>query len=204
MIGVLFGSAGRFDLPFVWATVGIYVVFMATMMFTMDPDLMQERFRPGPGGKDRSERVFMIPVIVGQWVVAGLDVGRFHWSDTIPAALKLVALCAFALGLLLAAWAMSANRFFSSVVRIQHERGHHLVTSGPYQYVRHPGYLGGIVSALGGTIALGSWWALALTAIWIFVFFRRIVIEDNFLHEQLAGYAEYAQTVRYRVVPGLW
>ena len=204
MIAILFGSAGRLDLPFLWAPVGVYVVFMTINVFLMDPDLLQERLHPGPGGKDRSERAFLIPIIVGQWIVAGLDVGRFHWSDTVPKSLQVVSLTGFALGLCLVVWAMNANRFFSSVVRIQQDRGHRLVSGGPYQYVRHPGYLGGIVASVFGTLALGSWWALAPTAIFVLMFFRRIHIEDRFLHEQLAGYPEYAQSVRFRLVPGIW
>ncbi|MBI2948276.1 MAG: isoprenylcysteine carboxylmethyltransferase family protein [Verrucomicrobia bacterium] len=204
MIAILFMSAGRWNLPFVWATVGIYVAFMTINVFLMAPDLLQERLRPGPGGKDRSERVFLIPVIVAQWVVAGLDVGRFHWSDTVPANLQIASLVGFALGLCLTGWAMQANRFFSSVVRIQEDRGHHLVTGGPYRYVRHPGYLGGMLASVSGTLALGSWWALTPTAIFVVFFFRRILIEDRFLQEQLAGYRDYAQSVRYRLVPGVW
>ncbi|MBM3838927.1 MAG: isoprenylcysteine carboxylmethyltransferase family protein [Verrucomicrobia bacterium] len=204
MIAVLFGSAGRLDLPFVWATVGIYVAFLTINVFLIDPSLLQERLRPGPGGRDRSERAFLIPVIVMQWIIAGLDVGRFHWSDTVPAYAQIASLAVFALGLSLTGWAMNANRFFSSVVRIQSDRGHHLITGGPYRYVRHPGYLGGMLASVGGTLALGSWWSLAPTAVFVVFFCRRIWIEDRFLHEQLAGCREYAQSVRYRVLPGIW
>lgn len=204
MIAILFGSAGRFDLPFVWATAAVYVTFMTINMLMMAPDLLRERLRPGPGGKDRSERLFLVPVMVGQWIIAGMDIGRFHWSDTVPKGLQIASLVAFTLGLCLAGWAMNVNRFFSSVVRIQQDRGHHLITSGPYRYVRHPGYLGGMTAAVFGTLSLGSWWALAPTAVFFLFFIRRIRIEDKFLHEQLSGYPNYAQTVRYRVVPGVW
>ncbi|MBI4658048.1 MAG: isoprenylcysteine carboxylmethyltransferase family protein [Verrucomicrobia bacterium] len=204
MIGILFGSAGRVDLPFVWATVAIYVIFMGTMLLRMDPDLLRERMQPGPGGKGRTQRKLMIPVVMGQWVVAGLDVGRYHWSDTVPASVQVAALAAFALGLSLSGWAMSVNRFFSSVVRIQPERGHHVVTGGPYQFIRHPGYLGAVISSVGGTLAIGSWWAMGVTLVFLLLFLRRVLMEDKFLHEQLAGYGEYAARVRYRLFPGIW
>ena len=101
-------------------------------------------------------------------------------------------------------WAMAVNRFFSPVVRIQTDRGHHLITSGPYRYVRHPGYAGALLLFLGGGLTLGSWLALLLNLAMIPAMIRRTVIEDRCLWQELDGYAPYAETVRYRLIPGVW
>jgi len=121
-----------------------------------------------------------------------------------PPALQPVALVGYTAGMALAVWAMVSNRFFSPVIRIQHERGHTLVTAGPYRFVRHPGYVGAIVAMLCGGIVLGSWWALVPLAPFGILVLRRTVMEDRMLREQLAGYAGYAAQVRYRLLPGLW
>ena len=204
MIAVLFGSAGRWDLPFFWAIIGIYCAYMVGVMLTIDPGLRRERFSPGSGGKDRIMRVIMLPLMVANWVLAGLDVGRFHWSDTVPFALQVVALVTFAASFGFVFWAMWANPFFSPVVRIQAEREHRLITAGPYRYVRHPGYAGGLVAAVSGTLALGSWWAMVTVMAYLVMFARRIQLEDGFLKENLDGYVQYAERVRYRLVPGVW
>jgi protein-S-isoprenylcysteine O-methyltransferase Ste14 len=106
----------------------------------IDPTLVQERIWPGPGGKDYGTVAAASPLMLGQSVVAGLDVGRFHWSDGMPLAVQGAGLLAVAAALAVVVWAMAINRFFSSVIRIQTDRGHHLVTSGPYRYVQHPAY----------------------------------------------------------------
>jgi hypothetical protein len=104
-------------------------------------------------------------VLFVHWIVAGLDRGRFHWSDSVPPWLQALALIAVAGGYALCFWAMAVNRFFSSVVRIQAERGQYVVTAGPYAYVRHPGYLAGILIMVASGPALGSWLAAALLVI---------------------------------------
>ena len=202
---VLFGSAGRWDLPFVWAYIGVMVASMlAVGTFCMDPGLRQERLRPGPGGTDRRLRWFALPFMVAHWVVAGLDVGRFHWSPAIPIGVHVLGLLGLSASMALVGWAVSANRFFSPVVRIQRERGHHLVTGGPYRYVRHPGYAASLSSCLFGPIALGSLYAAIPLIVLVSLLLRRTWIEDRFLHQELSGYAQYAQRVRARWVPGLW
>lgn len=203
MIGTFFGSAGRWDLPLAWACLGVYAGFMVLAQIVMGPDLRQERMKPAPGGIDRHIRWAMLPFILGYWVVAGLDI-RWHGSETVPQRWQLVGLAGLTASLGLTLWALTQNRFFSPVVRIQSERGHHLITSGPYRFIRHPGYLGGAGSALCGAIALGSWWALLPATGVVGVLVRRTILEDRFLHSELAGYAEYAHKVRYRLLPGIW
>lgn len=204
MIGALFGFAGTWNLPFAWACLGVFVAFAVVIVSKIDPSLRAERLNPAPGGKDRHLRRAMLPFILGCWIVAGLDVGRFHWSDPVPFGWRVAGLIGLAAALGLAFWAMMANRFFSPVVRIQQERGHHLITAGPYQYLRHPGYLGTIGGQLFGTLALGSWWALLPALGIVFLIVRRTALEDQFLYRELEGYTAYAERVRYRLLPGVW
>src|SRR6185295_2758712 len=118
-----------------------------------------------------------------------LDV-RWHGVDRIPQSLQLLGLTGLAASLGLALWAMVQNRFFSPVVRIQTERGHHLVTSGPYRFIRHPGYLGSAGAALSAAFAVGSWWAMIPAVGSAVVIIRRTILEDQFVRRELAGYAE--------------
>jgi len=201
---VLFGAAGRWDLPFFWACIGVYAGFMIAAFLTIDPDLRKERIRPGPGGKDRLTRWFLLPFILFHWIVAGLDVGRYHWSDIVPSGVQIASIVGFAMGLGLTLWAMAVNRFFSPVVRIQSERGHHLITAGPYRYVRHPGYVGAFLACLCGGLTLGSCLAMAPLAAFAVALVRRTLVEDRYLIGNLDGYKEYAERVRYRIIPGIW
>ena len=200
---LLFGCAGR-ALPFFWAYLGVWAVVFVAGTLVADPTLGKERLRPGPGGKDYLTNVVLLILWVGQFVVAGLDVGRFHWSDSVPLAGQVVGLVVMA-----AAWRSwcgpwLVNRFFSSVIRIQTDRGHHLITNGPYRYVRHPGYAAAPYLLIGGGLALGSWLAALLGLLMALLLMRRTFLEDRILREQLDGYAAYAEKVRYRVLPGVW
>lgn len=202
---ILFGSAGRTDLPYFQAYIGILLVLLATAAIAPDADLMKERRKPGPGGRDLTLRRNAILVMVAHWIIAGLDVGRFHWSDAVPRWLQVLALVMLAAGFALSAWAVRTNRFFSSVARIQRDRGHHLVTSGPYRFIRHPGYAAAIMWFVVSGIALGSWLSAVPAALGgVLLFLRRLRIEESLLFAELEGYREYAQRVPYRLVPGLW
>jgi protein-S-isoprenylcysteine O-methyltransferase Ste14 len=203
MTGTFFGSAGRWDLPLAWACLGVYAAFMALAQCLMEPELRRERMRPAPGGIDRQIRWAMLPFMVGYWVVAGLDI-RWHGSEVVPQFWRVFGLAGMAASLGLILWALTHNRFFSPVVRIQTERGHHLITGGPYRFIRHPGYLGGAGSALCGAIALGSWWALLPAAGVAGVLLRRTLLEDRFLRRELPGFQDYARKVRFRLLPGIW
>jgi protein-S-isoprenylcysteine O-methyltransferase Ste14 len=204
LAATLFASAGRIDLPWFWAVLAVHSALLAAGMSSIDPDLRRERLRPGPGGRDRYLRLIALPFILAHLTVAGLDVGRFHWSRPMPTGIQALALIGYAAGMALAVYAMLNNRFFSPVVRIQHERGHTLVTSGPYRFVRHPGYVGAILASACGGVALGSWWSLVPLAPFAALFLRRTAVEDRMLRADLDGYAGYAERVRYRLVPGLW
>ena len=126
----------------------------------------------------------LLPFLLTQLVVAGLDVGRYGWSVTVHPALHAVDLLTYAAGMILAIHRlMTVNRFFSSVVRIQEERGHHLVDAGPYRFIRHPGYAGMLLAFAGVGPALGSWWSLVPLFSMVLLLLRRLLIEDRYLHE---------------------
>ena len=200
----LFFSAGRLDIPFFWACLAVMAVGGIVVVSQMDRELLHERVHPGPGGIDRHLRVIILPFFFGHLVVAGLDVGRYEWSGRLPVAVQVVALLEIIVAIAFSAWAVRTNRFFSPVVRIQQERGHHVVTSGPYRWIRHPGYAAVIYWMMASGPALGSWYSMIPIVPALGLILRRAIIEDRFLHEHLDGYADYAGRVRYRLVPGLW
>lgn len=199
---LLFGGAGRFDVPFFWAFLGMFVVTSAVMMMTADPGLLRERTHPGSGGLDRKMPMFILPFFAAHLAVAGLDV-RFGWSR-VPAIWQCAGLVVCAAGYFVTVWALNVNRFYSPVIRIQAERGHHVVDRGPYAVIRHPGYACALVLLVSGGIMLGSWWSVLCNIVPMAFILRRVAIEDPFLHANLTGYKEYARRVRYRLVPGLW
>ena len=151
---VLFAAAGTVEIPGFWVYVAIFAAVMAASFAFLDPGLLRERMHPGGQPPPLGLRLFTL-VLVLHWIIAGLDRGRFHWSDTVPAWLRAAGLIAVAAGYGLAFWAMLVNRFFSSVVRIQSDRGQHVIMAGPYAFIRHPGYLAGIVIMVASGIALG-------------------------------------------------
>jgi len=136
-------------------------------------------------------------------IVAGLD-HRFVWSPAFPLWLIVLGFILTALGYAFAAWALAENRFFSSVVRIQTDRGHAVCDSGPYRLVRHPGYAGNIPPLLGIVLALGSVWALIPAVAALIIAVVRTALEDQTLQEELLGYRDYARRVRYRLIPGIY
>jgi protein-S-isoprenylcysteine O-methyltransferase Ste14 len=136
-------------------------------------------------------------------IVAGLD-HRFGWSPAFPLWLILLGFFLIAFGYAFAVWALVENRFFSSVVRIQTDRGHVVCDSGPYRIVRHPGYAGNILPLLGIVLALSSLWTLIPAAVALVIAVIRTALEDRTLQEELPGYKEYARQVRYRLMPGIW
>ncbi len=170
----------------------------------LDPDLARERMRPCGKKPPLALRLFS-GVLFVHWVIAGLDHGRFRWSDTVPIRLQWTALIAIAAGYAFCFWAMRVNRFFSSIVRIQSDRGQVVITTGPYVFIRHPGYLAGIVIVVASGPALDSWIAAAVLAVSTLPFLLyRATTEDRVLLAELPGYRDYAERVRWRLLPGIW
>ncbi len=136
-------------------------------------------------------------------IVAGLD-HRFGWSAAFPIWLNVIGLILIATGYGLAVWALAENRFFSSMVRIQTDRGHAVCDSGPYRIVRHPGYAGNILPLAGIVLALSSVWTLIPAAAALCIVVIRTALEDRTLRDELPGYLEYTRRVRSRLIPGIY
>ena len=144
-----------------------------------------------------------VSVVFPMVIVSGLD-HRYNWSPEFPLWLSAIGFILISLGYAFAAWALAENRFFSSVVRIQADRGHVVCDSGPYRFVRHPGYAGSILPLLGIALALGSVWTLIPAAVALVITVIRTVLEEQTLQEELPGYRDYAQRVRFRLIPGVY
>lgn len=200
----LFAAAGTVAILTYWVYLAIFAAVFVASFLWLDPDLARERMRPGGKKPPLALRLFS-GVLFVHWIIAGLDHGRFHWSDTIPAQLQWTALIALAAGYAFCLWAMRVNRFFSSIVRIQNDRGQVVITNGPYAIVRHPGYLAGIVIVVASGAALDSWIAAAVLVVSALPFLLyRAATEDRVLLAELPGYRDYAERVRWRLLPGIW
>jgi protein-S-isoprenylcysteine O-methyltransferase Ste14 len=208
---LLFLVAGRWDWGWGWALLGVIAGFMAAhplLLVPIDPALLVEREQGlRAEGVKRWDRIVtalgagLMPL--ASWVVAALDL-RFGWTGTIPLVLHVLGLAVNMLGYGLFLWAMISNAYFAEGVRIQEERGHRVVTKGPYRYVRHPGYVGAILAQLSTPFLLGSWWAMAASVASASLYVLRTALEDGTLQAELDGYAEYARQTRFRLLPGLW
>ncbi|GAK59293.1 isoprenylcysteine carboxyl methyltransferase [Candidatus Vecturithrix granuli] len=208
---VLFGSSGRLDWDMAWVYIGLMAAFglgSKIIMLWKTPDLIAERGQALDKEDTKPWDKTLMPLVAivcptVMLVVAGLD-ERFGWSPEFPQALQVTALFITSLGYFLGVWSTVVNKYFSAVVRIQRERGQTVVTSGPYQYVRHPGYAGGIVANFAVPLLLGSLWALAPAVLVNCLIVVRTALEDNTLQDELDGYRDYAERVRYRLLPGVW
>lgn len=202
--------AWRWDWWQAWVYALIYVLgFVASRALAArrHPDLLAERARTMQHEDAKSwDRVLAPLVGLGGGLiplVAGLD-ARFGRSPGFSLAVEIVALAIILAGYILASYALIENRFFSGMVRIQRERNHHVVSGGPYRWMRHPGYAGALLMYLATPLFLESWWALLPAGVLSLVLVIRTHLEDRTLQEELTGYREYAARVRYRLLPGVW
>jgi protein-S-isoprenylcysteine O-methyltransferase Ste14 len=208
---VLFITSSQLDWWMAWVYSILSVVLMLSsrvLMARKHPELVAERtsYREAEGIKAWDKKLVPWVAQIGPLIVlviAGLD-KRFGWSPSIPLWISLVALLVALLGYIFSIWALVENRYFSSVVRIQTERGHTVCNTGPYKFMRHPGYAGGLVWYLMTPLVLGSLWAYIPTAFVVALTVLRTSLEDQTLQAELPGYAEYTQQTRYRLVPGIW
>ena len=206
LIGViLFVTAGHLDWVWAWAYIGVCVGVLVVNSLVLPPELIAERGQPRENVKRWDKAIAGLSILpsLGAPIVAGLD-ERFGWSPDLALWAHLAALVLLVLGQGLFTWAMVSNKFFSTAVRIQMERDHTVATGGPYRYVRHPGYVGYVLSGLATSLALGSLWALVPSGVTLCLFVVRTALEDRTLQEELDGYKEYARRVRYRLLPGIW
>jgi protein-S-isoprenylcysteine O-methyltransferase Ste14 len=205
---IVFLAAGRFDLVWGWALVGIYLAWTAAtaiVLIPRCPELLVERATRQKSMKSWDARLMGVIglLTVVKYIVAGLDL-RYAWTAGFPITVHWIALIIGAATFALVTWSMAANAFFSMIVRIQDDREHAVADTGPYRFVRHPGYVGSIVFELASPILLGSLWALIPGAIAALLFIIRTALEDRTLHEELPGYPEFAERTRYRLLPGVW
>jgi protein-S-isoprenylcysteine O-methyltransferase Ste14 len=201
---ILLLSAGTTRIPSLRDYLFVFSGLLLVTMLAARPDLVEERFHSAEGSVDAGTRLACGFLFLVTLTTAALDLGRLHASDTVPQPIGMAALLTFALATLCQAWAMAVNPFFSPVLRVQAERGHHLVTAGPYRVVRHPGYLAMLISVPTSALAIGSWLALIPGLTFSGVIVRRAAIEDRFLRLNLKGYLAYALRVRSRLVPAIW
>jgi protein-S-isoprenylcysteine O-methyltransferase Ste14 len=205
----LFLSAGRLDWTMAWVYLALFVANQAVLgalLFRAQPDLLAARSEPDRERARSWDRPLAgIASLFGPLstlIVAGLDV-RFSWSTSLPFTVRMAALGAAVLSYALGDWAMVVNQHFYGFVQIN-ETSHDVVASGPYRFIRHPGYAGGVLFALAVPLWLESLWAYVPAALTIVALVVRTALEDRTLQNELDGYETYARRVRYRLVPGLW
>ncbi len=208
IIAFLFIVAGRLDYWQGWLFGGITLGFflLTIVLLRHNPELALERQRPGPGMKSWDKTYLAISTLMGfiALILAGLDAGRYGWSGTLPAWVYGLCIALYVAGQAVFIWAKVRNKFFSSVVRIQTERGHVVCDQGPYRFVRHPGYVGGILYGITTPLLLGSYWAVIPQAVAVLTLLVRTELEDRLLQRELPGYRDYAGKVRFRLIPGVW
>ena len=202
---------GGFDIWLALYLAG-WSIFALYAFASIDDDLAKERFHPPEPGADRLPLRAIRVIALIHIVVGALDAGRWHLAP-VPDLVRAIEqkhrasierLPVMVVSALLVVQSMRANRFFSPVVRIQSERGHRVIDRGPYGTIRHPGYLGMIISVMCSGLVLGSWLGFAFAAVYAALILRRVFFEDAFLKVNLAGYADYARRVPYRLIPGGW
>lgn len=207
LLALIFLPVGRLD----WTPGWIFILFLFTVygvavlvLKRVNPAIFRarNRFQAGTKRWDVNLVSLICLGLVAEIPVATLDSGRMSWS-AMPISVVILGYILGA-GIALGTWAQAVNRFFEPGVRLQRERGQHVISTGPYAFVRHPGYVSAIMVFAGLALALASWWALIPAAWATALLILRTSWEDALLHAELEGYADYARRVRFRLAPGLW
>jgi len=209
-IVVFFVSAGHIADPRPWlffVTAFVHYSVSTAVQYRLNPQLLVQRLKRRREGSKLWDELLMrasnLTVLIPIPVIAGLDVGRFHWSNIDPYFVA-VGFMLIAVSSILLNWAMIVNPHFEPTVRIQKDRDHKAITSGPYNIVRHPGYLAGILFILSIPLMIGSVFTFIPAGIYVFLVTVRTWLEDKTLQEELDGYSEYAERIKYRLFPGIW
>lgn len=208
LLVLIFLPAGSITWGPGWVFVAVLVVafgISALVLARVNPIIYRARSRFQPGTKtwDKALLAIVLPTMVAILPVAALDAGRFRWS-VVPDWVVVAGYVAAVVGIAVTAWAQAVNPFFEPGVRIQSERHHHVIDTGPYQFVRHPGYVAALMLFFGLALALGSFWALMPAALASAGLVLRTSWEDHLLQAELPGYADYARHVSSRLLPGIW
>lgn len=206
--GLLFGAAGTIDWTRGWASVVVLLIVevVSLALFARRAPAMLERRGYAGAGVERYDRVvaglYLLIALVTP-IVAGLDAVRYEWT-VLPWWLFIIGLVILAPAEVFGTWAMLVNEHFEQFARVQTDRGHRVVTTGPYAVVRHPGYLGAILGGLALPLMLGSAWTFVPAGLVAALFVVRTALEDRMLRRKLPGYEDYSHHTRYRLLPGVW
>jgi protein-S-isoprenylcysteine O-methyltransferase Ste14 len=207
---IFFVSAGYVIGPRPWMLFGalfVHYTISTTVQYQLNPGLLVQRLKTKREGSKLWDEILMrvsnLTVLIAVPTVAGLDIGRFQWSS-LGVQFAMLGFAFLTLSTILLNWAMAVNPYFEPTVRIQKERGHQAISSGPYKIVRHPGYLAGILFTLSMPLIIGSAFTFIPVGIYAVLFIIRTSLEDKTLHRELDGYTEYAQHVKYKLFPGIW
>jgi protein-S-isoprenylcysteine O-methyltransferase Ste14 len=208
MIAMMFWPAGTWDWPRGWLFFGVYCALTAiacVWLWVTNPEIFAARrkMQKGTKGWDLVLTTAIIITFTAILPVTALDDGRFHWAPQ-PDWVVALGYVLFAIGFMGFAWAQSVNRNFEATVRIQTDRGHEVITTGPYSIVRHPGYSFAILMVIGMPLAMGSLYGLIPAGVMLVLILIRTLGEDATLKAELPGYREYAARVKQRWIPGVW
>lgn len=202
---ILFAAAGTLFWKWVWILLLLNVVILIINLLVIPVELIEERGRSKKDAKKWDKvltSINIIPTIL-LYVCSGLDY-RFNLTGNVNIIINITGLVLSFSGAMLFTWSMISNKFFSTLVRLQTDRKHTVATGGPYRFVRHPGYVGYIIMSFATPMALGTLWGLIFSGITGILLIIRTALEDTTLKRELAGYAEYAEKVKYRLIPFLW
>jgi protein-S-isoprenylcysteine O-methyltransferase Ste14 len=202
---IIFISAGKLNYwqGLVYAAIGLLMSILSYTVLSPDPGLLAERGKPGEGSKkwDKSILLLSFVITLSMYIIAGFDSGRYHWSPDFPSVLSIVGAVLTITGQFLFLLAQKQNKFFSSTVRIQTDRNHVVCSGGLYSIIRHPGYMGSIIQAIGFPLLFESLWSIIPVSLLIVIQIIRTHMEDKTLKDELKGYTEYASNIKYRLIP---
>lgn len=209
LFALLFGGAGTLVWPEAWLFIVIQLSSTTVMVLWMkkhSPELLKERmelWKRLTKPWDKAIVIVLFAACVPFFVLLGLDAIRYQWSH-VPVPLEVMGFVGIVLSYSLFFWVVKTNPYSSAAVEIQEDRGHKTITTGPYKYVRHPMYVGAVLLFFSIPLALGSIVTFILSAILSALIVVRTDLEDKTLYQELEGYTAYAETVKYRLIPGVW
>jgi len=208
-LAIFFFSAGHIEIR-PWVFFGssfLHYTISIVAQYKLNPELLAARLVIKREGSKLWDEILMrssnLVVLIALPVVAGFDVGRFHWSN-LDFAFVFPGFVLLILSTFLLNWAMAVNPFFEPTVRIQKDRDHKVIASGPYNFVRHPGYLAGLSYIFSVPLIVGSVFAFIPAGIYMILVVLRTSLEDRTLSRELTGYAEYSKRVKWMLFPWIW